>query len=115
MFPNFAKYFSFIHLVKMDHLPSMLQDWILNAKLPCCKWDFHLNLNIVLSWNIPKSKVSSDSSSEKSRSNPPNSKGLSAIPESDEVSLELGDVMLAIISLLSGDEGPTFSSDVTMS
>ena len=41
--------------------------------------------------------------------------GLSAMPESEDVSLELGDVMLNIKSLSSGEDGQTFISDVKMS
>ena len=64
---------------------------------------------------LPKSKLSSEGSSVKSISNPPNSMGLSAIPESDEVSLELGDVMPNIMSLSSGNEGLMFMREVNMS
>ena len=64
---------------------------------------------------IPKSKLSSDGSSVKSISNALNSIGLSAMPESEDVSLELGDVMLNIKSLSSGEDGQTFISDVKMS
>jgi hypothetical protein len=69
----------------------------------------------MLGATIPKSKLSKDGSSVKSISNPSNSMGLSAIPESEEVSLELGDVMLNMRSLSSGDDGQTFISDVKMS
>ena len=61
------------------------------------------------------SKFSNEGSAVKSISNPSNSMGLSAIPESEDVSLELGDVMLNIKSLSSGDKGPTFIRDVKMS
>ena len=67
------------------------------------------------SLTIPKSKLSREGSSVKSISNPSSSMGLSAKPESDEVSLELGDVMPKIKSLSSGDDGHMFIRDVKMS
>lgn len=51
----------------------------------------------------------------KSISKPSNSTGLNANPESDDVSLALGEVMPNIKSLSSGDDGLMFIRDVRMS
>ena len=65
---------------------------------------------------LPISKFSKEGSAVKSISKPSNSTGLSAMPESEDVSLELlGDVMPNIRSLSSGEEGQTFIREVKMS